>query len=122
MASVNKVILLGNLGSDPELRYTPSGKAVANFSLATHEVSERNGTGLWHGRVSVKYAENICTKEARSTSKGGSRQGPGMIETEINDTRQKSLPKVCKCSERQARGASFPNEEPISIPDDDIPF
>jgi single stranded DNA-binding protein len=37
MASVNKVILVGNLGSDPEVRYTPSGRAVANFSLATTE-------------------------------------------------------------------------------------
>lgn len=35
MASVNKVILIGNLGKDPELRYTPSGQAVANFSIAT---------------------------------------------------------------------------------------
>ncbi len=34
---VNKVILLGNLGSDPELRYTPSGVAVANFNVATNE-------------------------------------------------------------------------------------
>ncbi len=34
---VNKVILLGNLGSDPELRYTPSGVAVVNFNLATNE-------------------------------------------------------------------------------------
>jgi len=34
---VNKVILLGNLGSDPELRYTPSGTAVATFSIATNE-------------------------------------------------------------------------------------
>lgn len=38
MASVNKVILIGNLGSDPELRYTPQGSAVANFSVATNEV------------------------------------------------------------------------------------
>jgi len=37
MASVNKVILIGNLGRDPELRYTPSGQAVANFTLATNE-------------------------------------------------------------------------------------
>jgi single-strand DNA-binding protein len=37
MASVNKVIVLGNLGADPEVRYTPSGTAVANFSLATKE-------------------------------------------------------------------------------------
>jgi len=34
---VNKVILIGNLGKDPELRYTPSGVAVANFSIATNE-------------------------------------------------------------------------------------
>ena len=37
MASVNKAILIGNLGRDPELRYTPSGRAVANFSIATSE-------------------------------------------------------------------------------------
>jgi len=35
MASVNKAIIIGNLGRDPELRYTPSGKAVASFSIAT---------------------------------------------------------------------------------------
>jgi single-strand DNA-binding protein len=35
MASVNKVILIGNLGKDPEIRYTPSGQAVATFSIAT---------------------------------------------------------------------------------------
>ena len=37
MASVNKVILIGNLGKDPELRYTPGGAAVTNFSIATNE-------------------------------------------------------------------------------------
>jgi single-strand DNA-binding protein len=37
MPGVNKVILVGNLGSDPELRYTPSGVAVANFSIATSD-------------------------------------------------------------------------------------
>ncbi|MDZ4185913.1 MAG: single-stranded DNA-binding protein, partial [Desulfuromonadales bacterium] len=35
--AVNKVILVGNLGKDPELRYTPSGDAVATFTLATSE-------------------------------------------------------------------------------------
>ena len=34
---VNKVILVGNLGKDPEVRYTPNGKAVANLTLATSE-------------------------------------------------------------------------------------
>jgi single-strand DNA-binding protein len=38
MASINKVILVGNLGRDPEMRYTPSGAPVANFTLATNDV------------------------------------------------------------------------------------
>ena len=37
MAGINKVILIGRLGQDPEVRYTPSGVAVANFSIATSE-------------------------------------------------------------------------------------
>lgn len=37
MAGVNKVILLGNVGQDPEMRYTPAGKAIASFSVATSE-------------------------------------------------------------------------------------
>jgi single-strand DNA-binding protein len=37
MASVNKAILIGNLGRDPEIRYTPSGQAVASFTIATSE-------------------------------------------------------------------------------------
>ena len=36
MASVNKIILIGNVGSEPELRFTPGGKAVVNFSMATN--------------------------------------------------------------------------------------
>ena len=40
--SVNKVILVGNVGQDPELKYTPSGAAVTNFSLATNEVWKDN--------------------------------------------------------------------------------
>ena len=36
MAGINKVLLMGNLGRDPEVRYTQSGSAVANFSIATN--------------------------------------------------------------------------------------
>lgn len=43
MGSVNKVILVGNLGKDPELKYTPSGTAVANFTVATNEVWKDKG-------------------------------------------------------------------------------
>ena len=54
--SVNKAILLGNLGRDPELRYTPSGKAVATFSLATTERwsgqdGQKNESTTWHNIV-----------------------------------------------------------------------
>jgi single-strand DNA-binding protein len=67
MASVNKVILIGNLGADPELRYANTGAAVANLRLATNEVwtdksGERQERTEWH-RVVVwgKQAEN-CAK------------------------------------------------------------
>ena len=44
MASVNKVILVGNLGKDPEVRYMPNGDAVANFSIATTDTwKDKNG-------------------------------------------------------------------------------
>lgn len=54
MASVNKVILIGNLGRDPEVRYTPNGSAVCNISLATtrnwksKESGERQEETEWH--------------------------------------------------------------------------
>ena len=54
MASVNKVILLGNVGKDPEVRYLPSGKAVANISIATSTKRKDKNSGesieetQWH--------------------------------------------------------------------------
>ncbi|MDF1543785.1 MAG: single-stranded DNA-binding protein [bacterium] len=54
--SVNKAILIGRLGKDPELKYTPSGKAVATFSLATSERwkgqdGEKKESTVWHNIV-----------------------------------------------------------------------
>jgi single-strand DNA-binding protein len=56
MASVNKAIILGNLGADPELRYTPTGQAVTSFSLATTEkYKDKSGAAQsrteWHNVV-----------------------------------------------------------------------
>jgi len=48
--SVNKVILIGNLGKDPEIKYTPSGTAVAKFSLATNE-RFKDKSGEWQDRT-----------------------------------------------------------------------
>lgn len=50
MASLNKVMLIGNLGKDPEVRYTPAGTAVASFSIATSE-KFKNKSGEWEERT-----------------------------------------------------------------------
>lgn len=50
MASLNKVMLIGNLGKDPEVRYTASGQAVASFSLATSE-KFKGKSGEWEERT-----------------------------------------------------------------------
>lgn len=65
--SVNKVILVGNLGKDPELRYTPSGAAVATFSLATSErfkdkSGEMQEKTEWHNIVAWRQLAEICGK------------------------------------------------------------
>src|SRR5437016_3621957 len=63
-SGVNKVILVGNLGKDPEVRYTPGGQAVANFTIATNEAwtgkdGQKQERTEWH-RIVVwgKTAEN----------------------------------------------------------------
>ena len=63
--SVNKAILVGRLGKDPELRYTPSGAAVASFTLATNERwtgqdGQANERTTWHNIVVWgKMAETV---------------------------------------------------------------
>jgi single-strand DNA-binding protein len=67
MASVNKVILIGNLGADPELRYTNTGTAVANFRIATNDQwTDKNGEkqerAEWHNIVAWSKLGEICGK------------------------------------------------------------
>ena len=83
MASVNKVILIGNLGRDPEIRYTQGGQAVANFTLATNERwRDKEGQNQerteWH-RIVVwgKQAENC----AKYLAKGRSCYIEGRLQT-----------------------------------------
>ncbi len=63
--SINKVILIGNLGQDPELRYTPSGTAVCNMRIATNEsYKDSNGEWVdkteWHSVVAWARLAEIC--------------------------------------------------------------
>ena len=67
MAGVNKVILIGNLGRDPELRYTQNGQAVANFTLATSEnwkdkSGERIERTEWHRIVAWGRTGELCAQ------------------------------------------------------------
>jgi single-strand DNA-binding protein len=63
--SVNKVILIGNLGKDPEVRYTPQGTAVATLTLATNErFKDKDGNWQdrteWHRVVAWQRLAEIC--------------------------------------------------------------
>lgn len=65
MASVNKIILLGNLGRDPEMRYLPSGEAVAVFSLATSEqwtdkAGNKQERTDWHRIEFIGRIAEVC--------------------------------------------------------------
>jgi single-strand DNA-binding protein len=66
MAGVNKVILIGNLGKDPELRYTPDGTPVANFSIATSdtwidkETNKKREKTEWHRIVAWRRLAENC--------------------------------------------------------------
>jgi single-strand DNA-binding protein len=83
MASVNKVILIGNLGRDPEVRYLPSGDAVANLSVATTEVwkdkaGEKQEQTEWHRVAFFGRQAEICGEYLR---KGGSVYVEGRLQT-----------------------------------------
>ena len=83
MAGVNKVILVGNLGKDPEVRYLDNGVAVANFSLATTEnyknkAGERVSQTEWHNIVLWRGLAEVAEKYLK---KGASVYVEGKIRT-----------------------------------------
>lgn len=137
MASVNKAILIGNLGADPELRYTPGGQAVASFSIATTERfknkdGEQQERTEWHNIVCWGRQAEIANEYLR---KGSSVYIEGRIQTRSYDdkdgikryrteivTRQMQL-----LGGRQQGQAAQPQpsaapEPEISTDDDDLPF
>ncbi len=71
---INKVILIGNLGKDPEIRYTQSGAAVVNFSIATTERwkgqdGQQQEQTEWHNIVAWKRLAEICSEFLSKGSK-----------------------------------------------------
>lgn len=90
MASLNKVLLIGHLGKDPELRFVQSGQAVANFSLATNEKwKDKEGNDqervTWH-RIVIwgRLAETV----AQHLKKGSQIYLEGKIQTREWKTRE----------------------------------
>jgi single-strand DNA-binding protein len=99
MASVNKAIILGNLGRDPELRHTPGGKAVATLRIATNEVwtdqsGERQERTEWHtvvvwGRQAencnqyLKKGRSVYIEGRLTTRKWQDKEGKDRYSTEI---------------------------------------
>jgi single-strand DNA-binding protein len=90
MASVNKVILIGNLGKDPEVKYTQSGMAVAHFSLATNDrVKDKDGNWgdrtEWHNIVLFERKAEVA---AEYLKKGRTVYIEGSIRTNSWDDKE----------------------------------
>ena len=127
MAGVNKVILVGNLGKDPEVRYLDNGVAVANFSLATTEnyknkEGERVSQTEWHDVVLWRGLAEVAEKYLK---KGASVYIEGKIRTskwvdKEENTRYKTEVMADKLT-MLGRPSNNDSQTPISS-EDDLPF
>lgn len=120
MASVNKVIIVGNLGADPEMRYLPSGEAVANLRVATTDSwKDKDGNKQeateWHrisffGRQAevcgqyLKKGSQIYVEGSIRTRKWQGQDGQDRYTTEIRGDRMQML------GGRQGMGGDMPRD------------
>ena len=135
---VNKVILIGRLGADPEIRYTPSGAEVATFRMATSESwtnksGEKEERTEWHRIVAWRGLAKICGEylnkgklvyvEGRlRTRSWEDRDGNKRTTTEIEATDMKMLGGVGEAS-RKAKEAEPESAPPaVTKEEEDIPF
>lgn len=135
---INKVILIGNLGADPEVRYSQSGTAVANFRIATTETWKKQDGSKeeqteWHRIVAFARLGEICgeylSKGSRvyiegrlQTRKWEDKDGNARYTTEIVAREMKML---SPRGANEGRGGNASDEEP-PFPEptmgDDVPF
>lgn len=148
--SVNKVILIGHLGADPEIRYTPSGQPVANFRLATSESwndksGQRQERTEWHRIVVWGKLAELCGEylakgrqvyvEGRlQTRQWDDRDGNKRFTTEVQAREVTFLggrgegPSRKADAARPAQPASGASDDagfdygPPPMEDDDVPF
>ena len=144
MASVNKVILVGNLGKDPEVKFMPNGEAVCNFSIATTEnwkdkAGEKQEKTEWHNIVMyrklaeiageyLKKGSAVYLEGSLQTRKWQTKEGQDRYTTEIICTQMQMLSGKADAIS-QAQGNSQPAErkpgpvaDPMEYLESDIPF
>ena len=142
MASVNKVILVGNLGKDPESRYMPNGDAVVNITLATTDTWKDKGTGEkketteWHRVVFFRKLAEIAGQYLK---KGSQVYIEGSLKTRkwekdghTNYTTEIVADSMQMLGSRQSGDESPPKQQRQPVPqtpsgafndfEDDIPF
>jgi single-strand DNA-binding protein len=147
MASINKVILIGNLGKDPELRYTPGGAAVVNFSIATNERwKDKSGQSQerteWHnivlwGRLAeiandyLKKGSSVYIEGRLQTRSWEDRDGNKRYTTEVVGRQMQLLGRETrtdgKMPEAEPEGGFTSGTKPegekgADAVDDDLPF
>jgi single-strand DNA-binding protein len=143
MGSVNKVILVGNLGKDAELRYTPGGAPVATANLATTEVwndrtsGQRQEKTEWHrviiwGKTAESLSEyltkgkQIYVEGRLQTRSWDDKDGNKRYTTEVRADRVVLLSGAgrgaASADRSEAPAADDHHKEAVEITDDDIPF
>ncbi|MBI2835328.1 MAG: single-stranded DNA-binding protein [Acidobacteria bacterium] len=140
MGSVNKVILVGNLGRDAELRYTPGGAPVATLNLATTEIwNDKSGQKQekteWHrvvlwGKTAESLSEylvkgkQVYVEGRLQTRQWDDKDGIKRYTTEIRGDRVVLLGGGGRSVDRSAEPAAAEGavKEPVELADDDIPF
>ena len=141
--SLNKVILIGRLGRDPEVRYMPNGEAVCNFSVATSETwNDRNGQRVerteWHNITMYRRLAEIAGQYLKKGSQvylegriqSRKYQGKDGIERTAYDGYQQQAPQQQYQAAPQTqeppaaprRQAPAAPAAPVEDIDDDIPF
>jgi single-strand DNA-binding protein len=141
MASVNKVILVGNLGADPETRYMPNGDAVANIRLATSEQwtdkasGEKREATEWHRVVFyrklaeivgqyLKKGSSVYVEGRIRTRKWQDKEGQERYTTEIEANEMKMLGGRQNASSSGGEaeyGGSMPSSAPAATPSGNRP-
>tara|TARA_B100001559_G_C16313942_1_gene535592 strand:- start:306 stop:725 length:420 start_codon:yes stop_codon:yes gene_type:complete len=139
MAGVNKVILVGNLGKDPEVRYLDSGVAVANFSLATTEnyknkqgekvsQTEWHNIVLWRGLAEVaekwlKKGSSVYIEGKIRTNKWEDKEGKTRYNTEILADNMTMLGNKTNSDDSDKNNSkSISEKKSVNDENDDLPF